>query len=145
MVTGAGISWGCRLGLRRPPGPAPWMPGLGKAISGAGGIQGERLGEQLGERLGERLGDLGGLGRGGGMVWVEKAPGLKVGDRSPGERMPGSGGPWLTSRGRVWGGRDRTGFSGLLRGASGRALKEGEIRGSGGAWIKDGVPAGLDV
>lgn len=96
----------------------------------------------MGERLGERLGDRGGLGR-GGTAWVEGTPGLKVGDRSPGERVPGSGGPWPISKGRVWGGRGRTGSSGLLLGASGRALKEGEIQGSGGAWIKDGVPAGL--
>lgn len=47
----------------------------------------------MGERLGERLGDRGGLGRGGGTVWAEEAPGRKVGDRSPGERVAGSGGP----------------------------------------------------
>ena len=92
----------------------------------------------MGERLGERLGDRGGLGRGGGPVWAKAAPGRKVGDRSPGERVLGSVGPWPTSRGRVWGGRGKTGSSGLLRGTSGRALKDGETRGSGGAWIKDG-------
>lgn len=99
----------------------------------------------MGERLGERLGDRGGLGRGGGTVWAEEAPGRKVGDRSPGERVAGSGGPWPTSRGRVWGGRGRIGSSGLLRGASGRALKEGEIRVSGGGWLKDVEATGPDA
>lgn len=99
----------------------------------------------MGERLGERLGDRGGLGRGGGTVWAEEAPGLKVGDRSPEDRVPGSGGLWLTSRGRVCGGQGRTGSSGLLWGTSGRALKEGGIQGSGGVWIKDGEPTGLDA
>lgn len=114
------------------------MPGLGSAISGGGGTQGERFGE----RLGERLGDRGGLGRGGGTVWLEGAPGLKVGDRSPGERVPGSGRPGLTSKGRVCGGGGggRTGSSGLWlwRGASGRARKEGESRGSEEAWALGG-------
>lgn len=124
MVTEAGLSCACGLGLGHLPGPVPWGTGLGSAVSVAGGAQGGRLGE----RLGERLGDRGGLGRGGGTVWPEGV-GRKVGDRSPGERVAGSG---LTSKGRVCGGGGRTESSGpgLWRGASGRARKEGESRGS---------------
>lgn len=140
MVTEAGLSCDCRLGLGHLPGTclSPWVTGFESAISGAGGTQGERFGE----RLGERLGDRGGLGRGGGTVWLERVPGRKVGDRSPGERLPGSERPGLTSKGRVCGGSGRTESSGLWRGASGRARKEGESRGSEEAWAFGGEVAG---
>lgn len=138
MVAAAGLSCACRLGLGHLPDPAAWVTGFGSATSGAGGKQGERLGD----RLGERLGDRGGFGRGGGTVWLEGIPGRKVGDRSPGERVPDSGRPGLTSKGRVCGGGGKTGSSGLWRGASGLARKEGESRGSEKAWALGGEVAG---
>lgn len=55
--------------------------------------------------------------------------------------MPGSGRPGLTSKGRVCSGGDRTGSSGLWRGASGWARKEGESRGSEEAWALGGEVA----
>lgn len=138
VVVVAGFSCACRLGLGHLPGPALWVTGLGSATSGAGGPQGGRLGD----RLGERLGDRGGLGRAGGTVWLEGIPGRKVGDRSPGERVPDSGRPGLASKGRVCGGGGKTASSWLWRGASGLARKEGESRGSEEAWARGGEVAG---